>query len=100
VAISHSEKVGPPVLSQMWQYQKRILVHLVWIFGRIPSLCCKCKLGNTIIKLFTGLPRLHSLKRRGRCNLLGDRRSDIMWSGPLFLVFLARRIPVLGMCPT
>jgi len=68
------------VLSQVGQYQKRILVCLVRVLGRIARFGCKGKLGDAIIKLFAGLSGLHRLVLGCCCNFLWYGCSHIVMS--------------------
>ena len=79
------------ILSQVRQNKERVLVHLVWILGRIARLCCKCEFGNAIIKLFTRLTRLNCvLVLRSSAHLLWNRGSNILSSRCARTLFRAR----------
>ena len=99
MTISYCKEMCSPVLSKMRKHQEWILVNLVWIFWRIPSLSCKSKFGHTIVKLLACLARLNSLQSRWCCNLFWDRGTNIMrsWTFLRYINLLVRRIPVLRM---
>lgn len=61
MTISNGEEMGSSVLTEMWQNQERILVHLVRILRRIACLGRKCEFCDTVIELFARLSWLHGL---------------------------------------
>ena len=82
--ISHSKKMSPSVLTQMREDQETILVCFIWILGRISSLCCECKLSDTVIKFFISLSWLDLMLRschffRYRCpNIIQNIRFTLI----------------------
>ena len=91
MAICHGEKVCSSVFSKMRKHKERILIDLIRILWRVPSLRGKRKFGYTIIKLFTRLPRLYSMLILGRGRHLLRNRSPHILSSCLCSLFSTRK---------
>lgn len=63
------------------------MVHLIRVFGRVPSLRCKGKFRDAVVELFACLSGLDSLLVIGGGDLLRDRGSHILGSYEIPLLF-------------
>lgn len=55
MAIANCKKVSPSILTEVGQYQVRVLVSLAWIFWAKTSFCSEAKLSDAVIKLLRRL---------------------------------------------